>query len=235
MRMSAGILVLVLAQGLAGCDSHSSVIPTAPTSTLIAPAALTVTSVSPTTGSTVGLADLRVAGTGFLPGVTLTLGGVAARVRSVTSTVVFATTPVHAPGTVDVVVAIPGGENQTLTGGYTFVVDVFSLTASPSVVTSGGPLTVNWVAPSGRGCIGGGDWIAIYRVGDPDNTGAANGHSDLWYEHLCGATSGTFTLSAPPQPDQYEFRYLVGDTAVARSSPVTVNAAVSIVHRVAGR
>ena len=209
----------------AGCDGNgvgpSPIAPTAP----IAPAALTVTSVSPTTGSTVGLADLRVAGTGFLPGVTLTLGGVAARVRSVTSTVVFATTPVHAPGTVDVVVANPGGENQTLTGGYTFVVDLFSLTASPSVVTSGGPLTVSWVAPSGRGCIGGGDWVAIYGVGDPDNTGAANGHSDLWYEHLCGAASGTFTLSAPTGPGEYEFRYLVGDTAVARSNPVTVNAA----------
>ena len=33
MRTSAGILVLVLAQGLAGCDSHSSVLPTAPTFT----------------------------------------------------------------------------------------------------------------------------------------------------------------------------------------------------------
>ena len=54
-----------------------------------------------------------------------------------------------------------------------------------------------------------------------------NGHSDLWFEHLCGATSGTSTLSAPPQPGQYEFRYMVGDTAVARSGPVTVSASAS--------
>jgi hypothetical protein len=99
-----------------------------------------------------------------------------------------------------------------------------SLTASPGVVTAGGQLTLNWVGPSGRGCIGGGDWIAIFRVGDPDITGAANGHSDLWFVHLCGATSGTSTLSAPTQPSQYEFRFMVGDTAVARSSPVTVTA-----------
>ena len=63
---------------------------------------------------------------------------------------------------------------------------------------------MSWVAPKGRGCNGGGDWIAIYRVGDPDVTGAANGHSDLWYEHLCGAVTGTFTLSAPTAPGQYQ-------------------------------
>ena len=100
----------------------------------------------------------------------------------------------------------------------------FSLTASPSLVTSGGQLTMSWSAPSGQGCNGGGDWIAIFRVGDPDITGAANGHSDLWYIHLCGATSGTSTLNAPSQPGQYEFRYMSGDTSVARSNPVTVRA-----------
>src|SRR5258705_11320494 len=98
------------------------------------------------------------------------------------------------------------------------------LTASSSLVPSGGQLTLSWVAPRGRGCNGGGDWLALYRVGDPDITGAANGHSDLWFVHLCGATSGTSTLKAPPQPGQYEFRYMVGDTAVARSGAVTVSA-----------
>ena len=86
---------------------------------------------------------------------------------------------------------------------------------------------MSWVAPSGRGCIGGGDWVALFGLGDPDDTGAANGHSDLWFEHLCGATSGTSTLSAPPQPGEYEFRYMVGDTSVARSNPVTVKPSAS--------
>lgn len=102
-----------------------------------------------------------------------------------------------------------------------------SLTASPSLVTSGDRLTVSWVAPSGRGCNGGGDWIAIFKVGDPDITGAANGHSDLWFVHLCGATSGVSTLSAPAQPGQYEFRYMVGATGTARSNVVTVSASPS--------
>ena len=174
-----------------------------------------------------GLAEIRVAGTGFLPGATLTLGGSAARVRGVTGTDIDAETPVHAPGAVDVVVVNPDGEKRTLTEGYAFVDEVFSLAASPSVVASGGQLSVSWVAPSGRGCIGGGDWVAIFKVGDPDATGAANGHSDLWFDHLCGATSGTLTLSAPTQPGQYEFRYMIGGTAAARSSPVTVSASAS--------
>jgi hypothetical protein len=210
-----------------GCDklpsgpTHPAALPVTP------PAALTVTGVSPTSGPTNFASEIRVAGTGFLSGATLTLDGVATRVTGVTSTAITAMTPVHAAGTVDVVVTNPGGPSSTLTGGYTFEVVSISLTASPSLVTSGGQLTVNWVGPSGRSCIGGGDWIAIFRIGDPDITGAANGHSDLWFVHLCGATSGTSTLSAPSQPDQYEFRYMVGDTAVARSHPVTVSAAAS--------
>jgi hypothetical protein len=83
------------------------------------------------------------------------------------------------------------------------------------------------VGPTGRGCIGGGDWIALFRVGDPDKTGAANGHSDLWFVHVCGATSGTSTLSAPTEAGEYDFRFMMGATAAARSSPVTVSASAS--------
>jgi hypothetical protein len=121
----------------------------------------------------------------------------------------------------------PTSLSPTPTAPSPIPVQGISLTASPSLVTSGDQLTMSWVAPSGRGCIGGGDWVALYRVGDPDITGAANGHSDLWFLHLCGATSGTSTLNAPPEPGQYEFRYMVGETSVARSSPVTVSASAS--------
>src|SRR5438093_7939270 len=65
------------------------------------------------------------------------------------------------------------------------------------------------------------------QSGRPGRHGAANGHSDLWFTHLCGATSGTSTLNAPTDPGEYEFRYMVGDAAVARSNPVTASAAAS--------
>jgi hypothetical protein len=62
----------------------------------------------------------------------------------------------------------------------------------------------------------------LYRVGDPDQTNAANGHSDVWFDHVCGATSGTWTLNAPPQPGEYEFRFMVGEFSVVRSKPIIV-------------
>src|SRR5260221_8402986 len=89
----------------------------------------------------------------------------------------------------------------------TATLEGISLTASPSQVTSGGQLTLSWVAPAGRGCSGGGDWVAIYRVGAPDITGAANGHSDLWKVNLCGPTPGKSTLSAPARRGQTYFGY----------------------------
>jgi hypothetical protein len=54
----------------------------------------------------------------------------------------------------------PDGQTARLQGGYTY--GVFAVTASPSVVAPGAAMTVNFSAPSGRGCSGGGDWIAIY-------------------------------------------------------------------------
>ena len=223
------VTVVAVAVLTIGCDkSHSSPIaPSAPSPTAPPPAALTVSAVSPTSGPTNIYSEIRVTGTGFLNGAALTLGGTAASVIRVTSTTIIAMTTVHAAGSVDVVVTNPDGPSVTLAGAYTFEVLSASLSASPGQVTSGDELTLNWTGPSGRGCNGGGDWIAIYRVGDPDNTGATNGHSDLWFEHVCGATSGTYKLSAPAAAGEYEFRFMVGATSVARSNPVTVSASSS--------
>ena len=206
--------------GLAGTsvacgDSTSSRTPTSST-----PVGLTLLSVSPASGPTVGGDVISLLGSGFVSGATVTLDGVAAHVTRVTSTVIDARTLAHAAGPVDVVVTNPDGQTGTLKAAYTF--GVFSVTGGPPVVAPGAALTVSWVAPSGRGCSGGGDWIALYRVGDPDQTGAANGHSDIWSDHVCGAPSGTWTLNAPAQPGEYEFRFMVGDFSVARSSPIAV-------------
>jgi len=223
------VSVLAVAALSIGCDKSNSSLtaPSAPPPALPPPVALTVVAVSPTIGPTEIASEIRVSGTGFLNGATLMLGGAAARVIGVTSTALTALTTAHAAGSVDVVVTNPGGPSVTLAGAYTFEVLSASLSASPSLVTSGDELTVEWVGPRGRDCRGGGDWIAMYKVGDPDNTGAANGHSDLWFEHVCAATSGTSKLHAPNQAGEYEFRFMVGDGAVARSNPVTVRASSS--------
>jgi hypothetical protein len=180
---------------------------------------------------------VRIIGTGFqyattqtgyenLP--TVTVDGVVVEARPITYwrgtqvTALVLRTPPHAIGPVDLVVKNPDGQTATLEAGYAYA--VFSVTASPNVVAPEGDVTVSFSAPRGRACDDGGDWIAIYPVGAPDKTGAANGHSDLWYKHVCGATSGTLTAKAPSQAGQYELRYMGDDFSAARSNPVEVRA-----------
>ncbi|MEP7305210.1 MAG: IPT/TIG domain-containing protein [Acidobacteriota bacterium] len=217
-RALVAVLPALVAVSLA-CDKSLSgpTPPTAPTSP--APGALTVTAVSPTTGAANFAAQINVVGTGFLSGATLTLDGRAATVTSVTSARILGKTPVHPAGTVDVVVTNPGGQRAALTGGYTFEILSISLTARPSLVTSGDQLTVSWSAPSGWSVA---DWIGLFKVGVP-STSYQNG----WWDYAGGA-SGALTLSAPAQPGEYEFRYLLDDgfIDVARS-PIVVTASPS--------
>jgi hypothetical protein len=171
--------------------------------------------------------EIRITGGGFARDVSVKLDGVAAQVLNVNTigAIINFTTPAHQTGAVDVVVTNPGSVSSTLAGGFTYVAaEAFSVTASPSVVKPGGALTVKWTAPAGRTCIGGGDWVALYRSEDGDVTTSSNGHSDLWYDHLCGATSGSSALTAPTQPGQYDFRYMVGgrEIAASRSNTITV-------------
>ena len=212
-------VALSLAVVAAGCsDAPSSPTPALPPTASLPP--IGIVRVGPDAGPTDGGTVVHVTGNGFRAGATLMLGDAAAQVTENTPTAITAVTPAHATGRVSVVVINPDGSKGQLERGFQF--GVFSVSATPSVARFGDELTVSWVAPEGRGCNGGGDWIAIYKVGDPDQTGASNGHSDLWYDHVCGATTGTRTLTAPDQPGAYEFRYLVWDTSVARSQTVMV-------------
>jgi Bacterial Ig domain/Subtilase family len=90
----------------------------------------------------------------------------------------------------------------------------YSLTPSPLSVDPGGSLSIAWTAPAGRPVY---DWVALYRVGDPNT-------SFLWWTYTGGAPTGTVGLTAPAQPGQYEFRYLLnnGYTDSATSAAVTV-------------
>src|SRR5207237_944773 len=89
-----------------------------------------------------------------------------------------------------------------------------SLTAFPSTVPGGSPLTVSWVAPVNPSPM---DWIALYKVGDPNTA------YGTWF-YTGGAATGSQTIAAPYAPGQYEFRYLVNNsfTSVATSNTVTV-------------
>jgi hypothetical protein len=91
---------------------------------------------------------------------------------------------------------------------------VYTLTPSTDTVAPAGVLSVRWTASRG----GLRDWIGLFKVGSAD---CDHGWSDV----TRGATSGTFTLTAPSQSGEYEFRYLPDDgcSVVARSSAVVVS------------
>jgi hypothetical protein len=90
---------------------------------------------------------------------------------------------------------------------------IVTLTPSVNAIARGAELSLSWSVASE----GGNDWIEFSKTND----------SNLfhgWSAFTDGKTSGTFTLTAPSQAGQYEFRYLIDDgwSDVARSTMVTV-------------
>ena len=76
----------------------------------------TVTSVTPNAGATDGATAITIAGTNFLPGATVSLGGVAATgITIVDATTITATTPPHGAGPVNVTVTNADGYFSTAT------------------------------------------------------------------------------------------------------------------------
>jgi len=83
--------------------------------------AFAVNSISPSSGTTSGGTSVKITGTGFLSGATVTFGGVAGtNVTVANSTTITATTPSHTAATVNVVVANSNGQSSTLTSGFTY-------------------------------------------------------------------------------------------------------------------
>ena len=109
---------------------------------------------------------------------------------------------------------LDNGYTSVAKSGAITVGSAYGLSASPSTVSTGGTITVQWTAPAGSAVR---DWISIFKVGAPNT---AYGE----WKYTGGATSGTFTFTAP-SAGQYEFRYLLdnGFTSTAKSNVVTVN------------
>ena len=202
-------LVLISASFIAGCEGSPVTPPPLPTP-------LTVTAITPSTGSTSGPTTVTIAGTGFQSGATVTIASIAVLATVVSSTAITATIPAHAAGTVDVVVTNPGGQSGRLDGAFTFADALpYAITASATTVVAGAQITVSWTAPRG----GGFDWIGFFDVAAPSTS-----YEDFWWSYTNGTAMGSTTISAPMRPGLYEFRYLPDDgyVTVAKSAPVTV-------------
>jgi hypothetical protein len=105
--------------------------------TYVAPP-LTVTGISPKTGSAAGGTIVSIAGTGFALGAEVSIGGAAATgVSVVGGTSILATTPPRSVGPADVVVSYPAGASATLPGGF-----VYTASGSPARVYTVTPCRV---------------------------------------------------------------------------------------------
>jgi hypothetical protein len=97
-----------------------------------------VSSVSPSSGSSSGGTAVTITGSNFVAGAAVTFGGTAAsNVSVVNSTSITATVPAHAAGAVNVVVSDNKG-NGTLTNGFTY-------TAAPPIQHA---VALSWTASS---------------------------------------------------------------------------------------
>jgi len=104
----------------------------------------TVTSVAPNTGPTVGGTAVTITGTNFAAGATVTIGGKAAtNVVVVSGASITATTPTGTAGAVTATVSNPGGQSGSLTGGFTYIIGVPTVTSvTPNTGSTAGGTAV---------------------------------------------------------------------------------------------
>ena len=81
---------------------------------------IVVTRITPTNGKQSGGDVGSIIGSGFLPGATVTIGGISASDVVVTPTLITFIIPPGTEGTKDVVTINPDGQKRTLRGGYTY-------------------------------------------------------------------------------------------------------------------
>ncbi len=117
------ILILSISIVFASCGG-----PTQPTGVI-------VRSVAPASGTTLGGTVVTIGGSNFAAGATVTIGGAPATdVQVASPTSITATTPQHASGPADVVVAA-GGQTGGLTGGFMYVAPAATANTPPVIVS----------------------------------------------------------------------------------------------------
>ena len=107
-----------------------------------------IEAVSPASGTSSGGTAVAITGVNFMPGSSLTIGGVPAlRLEISSSGSLKATTAPHAPGSADIVLTNPDGQSATLPLGFTYAVGPDPAPA-PAPFTGGGGCTTSSATPS---------------------------------------------------------------------------------------
>lgn len=127
---------------------------------------LSVSSISPSSGPRQGNQTVTLTGTGFVDGVTVSIGSSACtNISTLSETELTCQTPSGNAGTADVTVAGSDAQTATLAGGYSYqlylvvlnksasTISVFTIHSSTGVLTpiSGSPISVGGTAETGAG------------------------------------------------------------------------------------
>lgn len=220
---SASSLTAVVPASAAG-TFNITVTTSAGTSTLVASdqytyvAGPTISGVSPNAVPAVGGSLVTITGNNFTSGSTVTFGGTAATAVTFNSaTSLTATTPAHAPGAVDVVVATVGG-SATMTGALSYI-------AAPSITSvspAEGPIAGNTaVTISGSGFSGatqvtfGGTAATFAVAGATQITATAPPHS-VGTVDIQVTTPGGTSVTGPG--DQYTYTAVPTVTSISPTS-----------------
>ena len=166
-RTGMATLLALLGMSLS-CDQQSG-------SPGIGPSALNgplaVTSLVPNTGALNGTTSVTIVGRGLQPGAAVTFDGTAATTTANNGGVIFARTPAHAAGTVDVVVTNPDGASAMMPGAFTYAATpppIITAVSPNSGSTSGGwAVTITGTGFRGTGPTGGQPGVIVELGGTP--------------------------------------------------------------------
>lgn len=179
--------------------------------TYVAPAAPTVTAITPASGPTAGGTSVNITGTTFTGATSVTIGGAAASFTVVNPTTITATTPVHAAGAVDVVVTTPGGVG-TGVGLFTYIAPpgapvVAAINPTSGPTAGGTAVTITGANFTDASAVTiGGVAAAFTVVNDTTITATTAVHAAgvadvaVTTPNGTGVGAGLFTYIAPPAP-----------------------------------
>lgn len=202
-------------------DGASTTLPSGFTYTTTSPS---ISSISPSEGSTAGGTVVTVNGANFSNGATISFGGTAASsVSYLNSTQLKATTPAHAAGAVDVQVKNPDGSSTTLPSAFTYGSTTFSVNSVSPIsgpADGGTTVTINGSSfQSGASVTFGGLAATSVTVSNSTTIVAVTP------PHASGAADVTITnsngQSAALSPG-FTFHSVVLAWSAPTSSPVTV-------------
>ena len=189
----------------------------------VATAQPTVTSISPTTGSTAGGTTVTITGTGLTGATAVRFGGTAATgVTVVNGTTVTATSPAHIAGAHNVFVVTPGGTSASGAGDlFTYTVTPIVTSISPTTgSTAGGPIvTITGTGLTGATAVnfGGTAATGVTVVNDTTVTATSPAHSVAAVDITVTTPSGT---SATGAGDMYSY-VATAQPTVTSISPTT--------------